>query len=1031
MDRLWASLLNHKRFAYLLLVGVLLAGVYAVFLIPKESAPEVQIPVGIVTVTLPGASAADVETLVTDVIERQLRGSVDGLTTVTSSSREGVASITAEFDASSDLDTAIADLKDAVDRAEADLPQAATEPRVSEIDFAEQPVIQAAVASDRTAPAFADLAEEIESTLLATPGVSDISIGGERNREVRVIVAQRSLENFDITLADIVSAINSANAATPAGAIEFSGTRYNVELTGDITDPAELERIAVGTRGGTPIYLRDVATVADTVAAETTRSRVSENGEPAQPSLMFNIFKQPGGNIAAVAGAVRDTFDRLQESGALLANSSVTIIQDLGELISKDLRDLSLTGVQTMVLVMLLLFVTIGWREAIVAGLAIPFSFLIAFIGLQASGNTLNFVSLFALILSIGILVDSAIVMVEGIHTNMKKWMDKDDAARTAIREYHAPLTAGTLTTVAVFAPLFIVSGVTGEFIASIPFTIIFVLLASLVVALGVIPLIASTFLRRRVTSVLERYQEQYTNKCQTYYRNILDRLIGNRRRENALFVGVGGAFIVALLLPVFGLVPTIFFPQEDVDYLSIQIEEPVGTTLDETDLEVRKVEEVLYTEPAIASFATTIGQSGSGGFESTTDPRFASIMLTLREGRDRTSSEIVADLREQFESITSTNVTVSQPNNGPPTGEPVQIRFIGADLTALARAADAGAQLLRDIPGTVRVSASTENTGTELRVAIDRDEAAAAGVSMQTIGQTVRTALHGTDATTIRADGDEIDVVVLADLNPDYRDAHDTNRVTPTALAQLDIPTQSGRTISLGALSDITLSRQSTVIRHRDRERLETVTSDVTGDATVASVMTAFTERRDELALPDSVRIEIGGETQESQESFQEMFVALIAGLIAMFGLLVLQFDSFRYAGYVLSVIPFALIGILFGFAMTGTAVSFPSMMGFIALAGIVVNNSIILVDLMQRTRRAHPEKPIAEVAADAATRRLRPILLTTITTVIGITPLLFSSALWAPLAQAIMLGLAFSVVLTLFFVPTLYARWPGKQHD
>lgn len=1028
MAHVWSFFLNHKRFSYLILVGLLIVGSYSIQSIPKESSPEVQIPVGIVSTALPGASAEDVETLITDVIERQLRGSLEGLTTLTSTSREGSSNITAEFSSDTDLDAAIDELKTVVDRAAIDLPDEATEPRVSDIDFVDQPVIQAAVASDRTASAFAELAEGVEDALLSTSGVSDVSIGGKRERQVRVIVEQNALAGFGLTLSDVTNAIRGANASAPAGAIEFDGAKYNVELTGDITHPNELSNIAVGYKNGTPVYLRDVAFIANTIAEETSRSRVSEHGNPAQPALSFGVTKQTGGNIAAVAENVRGTFATLQENGALLADSTVTIVQDLGELVAKDLRDLSLTGSQTIALVMLLLFITIGWREAIVAGLAIPLSFLIAFIGLNASGNTLNFVSLFSLILSIGILVDSAIVMVEAIHTKMKNWMDKNEAARSAIAEYHAPLTAGTLTTVAVFAPLFIVSGVTGEFIASIPFTIIFVLLASLVVAIGIIPLIASTFLRRRTTSTLERYQEIYTEKLQSWYRGVLGKLVGNSRREKGFFWGVIGAFVLALALPIFGLVPTIFFPQEDIDFLTVQIEEPIGTNLDTTDLETRKIEEVLYEIPEIESFLTTVGQS-TGDFGATSGTRLASIVVTLYEDRDRTSSQVVNDLRERFSSITSTDVSVSQPNNGPPTGDPVQIRFLGDDLEELSVVTNSATQLLRDIPGTTQVEASTDNVGTEINVSIDRARAAAAGVSMQVLTQTVRTALHGTDATTIRDAGEETDVVVVANLNPDYKNAHDTNTITPTALAQIDIPAQGGRSVSLGSISDITLERQSTVINHRDRKRVESVSSQVTGEASALAVTSAFFDRQNELNVPESVTIETGGETQESQESFQEMFIALIVGLLAMFGLLVFQFDSFRYALYVLSVIPFALIGIFFGFAITGTAISFPSMMGFIALAGIVVNNSIILMDRMRRIQADNPAQSSAEVAIEAATQRLRPILLTTITTVIGVSPLLFAAALWAPLAQAIMFGLLFAVVLTLFFVPVLYARWPGKQ--
>ena len=1026
MYKVWSFFIHKKAFSFLVLVALAIFGVMSLVQIPKESAPEVKVPVGIITTVLPGASAQDVEELVTNEIEKAVYGSLESLNKLTSTSREGVSVVVAEFDADADLDDSIRELRDEVAKAEPLLPSDAEDPVVSEVNFVDQPVVTFAISGNLTDQEFTRLSQEVEDEIAALSGVSRVEVAGARAREAQVIVDREALTRFNINLADIVSAIRASNTSQPIGSIDIGGASYNIAFEGSIEDPSEIGNVAILSISGEPIYIRDVAEVIDGLETPQTISRISVEGAPSEAAISFNVFKDTGGDITDVTTRVGERIAELQEEGEILNGFTVLSVLDSGELLQEDLTRLSFTGLQTIVLVMCLLFVAIGWRESLIAGIAIPLSFLIAFIGLYYSGNTINFVSLFALILAVGILVDSAIVIVEGIHTNMKRQMDKTEAALKALKEFYLPLTAGTLTTVAVFFPLFLISGVTGEFIATIPFTIIFVLFASLFVALGLLPLFASLFLRRRMTSKMEEKQEIYTGRLQEYYRGIMRSIVSDRRKGRRVILGVVAAFIITLSFPFFGIVEVAFFPQGDADYLQVDLEMPQGTNLSVTDFEMRRVEEFLYQEKDIESFSVTTGQAGIFT-DGTIATHLASVFINLREDREKTSLEVLEDLEEQFVTIKTAEVRASQPDDGPPTGAPILIQFFGDDLNELEDVAVLASNTLEGIEGVRDVQSSANEVQTEFVLAVDTSKATSLGLTTSAIANALRIAVEGSEATSIRKLDEDIDIRIKLALNPSYIDSDDTNDVTIDAVRQIPIQTQNGNVL-LGSLLEADIRKSNTAIRHEDRERIISVTSEVESTANALVITREFEDMFDTSVLPLGVSMRIGGENEDVQQSFQDMFAALGLGIVLMLAVLILQFDSYRYAFYVLSVVPFSLIGIFLGLAISGRPISFPSMMGFVALSGIVVNNSIILIDVINKIRKENPEREIADVVLEGSTLRLRPIVLTTVTTIFGMIPLIFVSELWAPLAFAVMFGLISSVVVTLVLVPVIYVRWPGR---
>ena len=1029
MYRFWSFFTRHHNFSYLLITASIGAGLFSLLSIPKESTPEVQIPVGIVTTVLSGASAFDVETLITNEIERALNNNLNNVESITSSSKEGVSSIVVEFDASADLNESIRDLKDEVDKIKPELPSEAQDPIVSDIDFVNQPVLMFAIASDLPEKELVRLAKEVEEEMKTVSGVSDVNIGGFRDRETQVIVNREALSTFNLRLLDVISSISRANNTFPVGNIVVDGIKYNIQFEGGINDPREIENIAIFESGGEPVYVRDVATVMDGLSEAHTYSRFSLLGEPSQAAISFDVFKRSGGDITKITKGVLNKLEELKTQGGILDGISTLVVFDNGEALKKDLMSLSMTGLQTIALVMIVLFLSIGWREAVIAGIAIPLSFTIAFISLFYSGNTLNFVSLFSLILAIGILVDSGIVMVEGINRNMKNNPDddKNTAVFKAIKTFHLPITSGTLTTIAVFVPLFFISGIVGQFISTIPFTVISVLLASLLVAIGIIPLISSMFLRRKSTNTFEIYQDKYTKKLQGWYSNKISSILGNHKRERMWVWGSVLAFLVTMSFPFVGILKVEFFTTNDQDYIIVETELQEGTILSNTDFEIRKIEEILYNYSIIESFLVTSG-SGSTFTGGGANPKLANIFITLSKDRKITSTEMVEVLRVEFSKINTSVVHVSQISDGPPTGDPVVINFLGKDLEAIEKLASDSAIILESINGTSDITTSAKNDGTQFIVEIDTAKAAEVGLDTSTISQTLRAAVNGVEATSITGINEDIDVIVKLNLNTEFIDAHDTNYTTIDSINQLSIQTASGP-ILLGSILKTTLAKNNSVISHEDLKRVMSVNSQLSAEGNVREIISEFKNRvKNELVIPENISMKIAGENEENNKSFMEMFYALIVGLILMLTILVLQFDSFRHALYVLSVTPLAIIGVMIGLTITGKTLSFPSLMGFIALTGIVVNNSIILIDTINKMRKENPLRDIKDIIIDGASIRLRPILLTTVTTVIGIFPLTYASDMWSPLAWSIIFGLISSVFLTLVIVPVLYNRKPGN---
>lgn len=1022
MIKFWIFFLSKNHFTILLAIVLVFAGFFAVGAIPKESSPEIQIPVGVVTTVLPGASAEDIENLVTNKVEDRVLG-IEGVSKVTSTSGDGISSVTVEFNANADIDKSIQLLKDEVDTVRPELPEEANDPVVADVNFADQPILIISIAGDLAPAELTALGETVADEIERVRGVSSVSVSGVQERQVQVIIDQAKLRQYGLSVSDVTSALRASGVAAPAGSITVDGVRYAVRLEAGLTDTRQVGAIALLGPGGTPIRISDVADVVDGLADPATYSRVSVDGAPSAPALTLSVFKSRGGNILETGADVKKVLEELSETS--LSGTETVITYDAGDDIAHDLSELSRVGLETVALVLVILFLTLGWRESLVAAASIPLSFLIAFIGLAASGNTINFVSLFSLILAIGILVDSGIVVVEAMHTRLTQTGDKFKAAVAAIREYAWPLIAGTMTTVAVFVPLFFISGVVGKFIASIPFTVIFVLIASIFVALGLVPLLA-LYVIKKESSPLEKRQEEYNERAKAWYEGYLRDFLADRTRQNRFLWLMGGLFVIAILLPVTGLVRVVFFPSEDMGMVTVSIEKPQGTALSETDLSVREVEELLYEDERIESFVSDVGTGSFFSGTGASGSNIGSITVNLVEKRKESSAQIVEDLRKHLGSITSARIVVSEPASGPPTGAAILVTFVGDDLGDLAVATEQGSRVLSEVSGATNIDTSMRDDGAEFVVRLDSARAAELGVSPLTVAETLRTALFGTDATDIRSNAEDIEVRTKLDLNPGYRDPSETSHATIDAVRSLTVPGARGP-VPLSSIATIAYEPANSVIRHEDGTRIATITADATAGGNPIQIASDFEKRMQDVQLPEGVTMKIGGETEDVNRSFAEMGLALLAGAALMLAILVLEFNSFRHSLYLLLIIPLSLVGVLFGLFLMNAPLSFPSMLGIIALAGVIINHAIILMDSIARISKERQGASLEEIVVEAASTRFRPIILTTVTTVVGMIPLSFASSLWGPLAYSIIFGLAWSLLLTLLLIPILYTRWPG----
>ncbi len=1022
--------MENYRVIYLLMAAVLIFGLLAVVEMPKESAPEVDIPVVVVTTPFAGAGAENIEELVTRPIESQLSG-ISEVDSINSSSQQGLSTVIVQFDVSADSSEMVTEVRNRVGRARSDLPEEAGESNIQKISFSDVPIMRMAMAGPFEPAELKVYAEQLKEELESISNVSQVSLLGAPEREVQVKIDSDRLQELSLSPEVVIGALAAANVDLPIGSIETGGSIYSLRLDGQVVSSSDIRNIPVSQRGSALITIDDVAEVEDCFSPIGNISRFSIGGSTPEATISLQIFKESGqGDILTIADAAEERIESLLANG-FPEDIGVEIIQIDADNIRSDLNTLMSGGFLTVIIILLILTLFIGWREALQASLVVPFSFLSAFIFIEAFGLTINFLTLFSLILSLGILVDASIVVTESIFQKRSSGLTGSEAAQETVKDFQAPLIAGTLTTVFVFAPMLLVGGVMGEFIKSIPITVSAVLIAALFVAMVFITTIAARFLVKppKKTEVGLLGIGKVMDRVSVWYQQRLDEILKKKRSSYIMLGVISGVFIIATSLPFIGVVGVNMFPLPDSDTISIDVETPAGTPFESTSDIIRPIEEMLASDPNVASFLAVVGQSSEAGsidIVQAGDSNKAGITATLKDEKRPTSREIVSEYRNALRDWDGGEVRVSQPEAGPSAESAVRINLTGNDLENLESAARESADVLRSIEGTENVDDGIQATAGEFVIDVDRSVAARYGLSSSDIAKYLRTSLFGRSATELKVLEDEIDVIVLNDLGKNRNRIGSAIPVDVSFIENMTIETERGPVV-LDTFIDVSLKPGRSTIDRRDGDRIIALTSDVAGGFNAQSIVKEFQEQIKEKELPPGVEIGYGGEVEEIQESFVDLARVMLIGVLMIFILMVLQFKSYIQPFFIMATIPLALTGVFLGLALVRQPISFPGFIGIVALAGIVVNNAIILIDTINKN--CMREQCVKDSILEAARSRFRPVILTTITTVFGLLPLIFVSPEWAPVAYSIIFGLIYATVLTLVVIPVLYDRFSKKS--
>lgn len=985
---------------FVLTVVVMAMGVLAYVSLPLESDPEVEIPFVGVVVPWPGAAPDEVENLIVRPMEEEL-GGLDDIKEVTSSAREGRGTTFIEFVSGIDLDEATSSVREKLPDIKNEMPEEAEDPILIEINVDDVPIMLVSLIGEADYVSLTDIADDVSRDILEVNGVSSADVFGGLKREVQVQADPKLLRKHGISLSQLIVALRAGNVNLPAGTMKSGSTEILIRSIGEYESLEDIEDTVIPTANPGTVRIGDVARVA--MAFEEPESYSRTNGEA---SVTIVVRRRSGINTVATSEAITKRLDELQ--AALPAGVTMEILQDQSEYIHDTLTELGSNAFFGGCLVVAVLCIALGLRNALMVGLAIPFSLLVAFGLLFATGNTLNSITVFSLMLVVGIVVDGGIVIVENTFHHLEQGKSRIEAAKTGVGEVGTAVLAAALTTMAAFVPMLLMSGITGQFIRVIPLTVIFALIGSVLVDHLVIPPIAAKFIRPRRRALLGE---------ESRFGNRFDRTLDWSLKHRALVLGVAVlAFIGSLMLiPVVGV---ILFPQVDIGQFNVNIITPPGSKLEYTDEVVRKVEDLVLAVPEVETVNATSGSAGLSVFQigtSVSGPERGGVSVELVDDgdRDRNMDEILEELREKASSIPAATIEFSMLESGPPVGAAIVVEIRGDELEVLHDLAERVEEIVREVPGTVDVVSDHSQARPEMRVLIDRNRAGQSGLSQQEVAYTLAAAHGGIDATEYSYGDDDIDVRVR--LPEKYRDIESTKGLVFTSF--------DGSQVPFTQVASVTYDSGPSYIRRVDLVRTMSVRSDVAGRNNGA-VLSDIMEKVAVLELPQGYNIRYTGENEDRNQAFASLWRALFVGIALIITVMTLQFSSLRQPLIIIVAIPLSVVGVITGLLVTGNPFGFASFLGIVALAGIVVNDAIVLVTFINQLRAQGHNK--FEAAKLAARRRLRPVVLTTVSTISGLLPLSFgfagSGEFWAPLGWSIIFGLAIATVLTLVIIPTLY---------
>ncbi len=1010
---------NHKVTTSMMAMILVVLGAISFTRLGLDFFPDLEFPTVSVITSYPGASSEDIENVLTRPLE-QVVSSVNRVKKVTSQTSEGVSVISIEFEWGTNLDFAAQDVRDQIGLSEQYLPEDANDPIVVKFSFSQFPVIFYGITSDLPAMKLKTVIEdEVAPRLERIDGVASARVFSMDEREILVDVDKGALESRGLTLDQVMMALRAENLNLPAGNVVERYSDILVRTMGEFKGLDDIRRTVVGmTATGEPVYVADIAEVKDTLKEMRYVARIQQ-----QNGAYLIISKRSGANTQIAGAAVKKEIEKLR--GTVPGNPVFHVAMDQSDMIEQVTSNTVTNAWQGGLLAIVLIFLFLrNWRPTFIIGLAIPLSIITTFIALYGAGYTLNMLTLGGLALGIGMLVDNAIVVIENVYRHLEEGEGPNEASIHGAAEVGMAITASTLTTIAVFFPMVFASGITGKMTQALGLSIAFSLLASLFVALTVVPLSTSLFFRseKSLKAIIKTPEERQFAKAKAFYRKWLDKALHNRR-----WVLGGTLLVLVISLAIVPFLGTEFMPAQDQDMLMLKVRMPVGTALDETNRVVGMAENIMAAMPEITMISAQVGSqaqqdasdAASSFSNAGTHEGLLWVGLVKRGKRQYSDKQLLEQIRRKLPNIRGVKfeaVDMSQMLLGG-ASTPVEIKLFGKDLPALKSQADQIVQLISGVEGVRDVTHTLAAGKPEVQIHINREKAYRLGLSVYQVANTVQTATLGKVATRYREGSDEIDVRLR--FKEQYRNSLDEVRSIP-------LRTAAGQTIYLEQAADITTGEGPIMINRENQARRVSVTANIVG-RDLGGVVREVKGRLAgfEKGLPPGYFLEYGGAYEQMQDAFLILAGAFALATLLVYMVMASQFEHFVHPFIIMFTVPLGIIGVIFGLLLTGRPLNLPVLIGVILLEGIAVNNGIVMIDYINQLIKRGVD--LREAILQGATTRLRAVLLTALTTILGTLPMAFSrssgSEFRAPMGVAIAFGLTATTFLTLFIIPVIYS--------
>lgn len=1010
----------------LIFVAVAIFGLFSLMNIPIDLIPEIETNTIMVMTSYQGANASDIENNVTKPLENVLN-SVSDLKHITSTSKENVSVVVLEFEFGTDIDVATNDVRDKLDMVTSMLPDGVDNPIIFKFGADAIPILLLSVTAEESTPGLYKILDDaVANPLARIGGVGTVSVAGAPQREITIYCDPHKLEAYNIPIETIAGVIGAENRNTPAGQIDVGSNTYSLRVQKEFSSAQEMEMLVVGVQNGSPVYLKDVATIKDGLEE---RSRETFNN--GKKGGMIIVQKQSGANSVSISNKVMAMLPNLQKN--LPSDVKIDVIVNTSDNIVSTINSLVETIAITFLLVMVVVYLFLGrWRATFIIMLTIPISLLASLVYLFATGNSLNIISLSSLSIAIGMVVDDAIVVLENVTTHIERGSRPKSAAVFATNEVAISVIASTLTMLAVFLPLTMINGMSGVLFRQLGWIVSIIMIVSTIGALTLIPMLCSQMLR------LNPHKGKFQRIFLDPFHNFLTWLDGAyakllkwcaRNRKTTIFA----SFALFLFVVVGGgaLVKTEFFPASDNGRISITVELPMGTRQEITrDLALELVNKFMTKYPEIVTCNVSEGASSSSAsaFEmmqsSGTHAMSFNINIGSVEDRERGLYEICDMMRNDLAEYTQirTFQVVAGGQSGGMGGEPtVDVELYGYDFDATDKAALMVEQGFRSIPGVKQVNISRDEYTPEFQVDFDREKIALNGLNTSTVSTYLRNRINGVTASYFREDGEEYDINIR--YAPEFR-------TTVEDIENILIYNAMGQGIRLRDLGEVKEILTPPAIERKDRERLVTVSAVVPNGMAMSDLVSATNSFMDKTALPMGISWQLGGTYEDQQETFGDLIMLMALIIILVFIVMAAQFESLTYPFVIMFSIPFAFVGVIMGFVVTGQPLNVMSMIGLIMLMGIVVKNGIVLIDYIILCRERG--MGIVHAIVTSGRSRLRPVLMTTMTTVLGMVPMAIGtgegSEMWRGLGTCVAWGLSVSTLITLVIVPVMYAVFAGN---